>query len=71
MARVCYLMLLVSILSACAAEQNIAASSAQPDSVLFQAKGVLACTGLPLGGQRCALEEPKPETEVSPQDKKA
>ncbi len=66
MARVCYSMLLVSILSACAAEQNIAASSAQPDSMLSQAKGVLACTGLPVGGQKCALEEPKPASSVTP-----
>jgi hypothetical protein len=34
--------------------------------MLSQAKGVLACTGLPVGGQKCALEEPKPASSVTP-----
>jgi hypothetical protein len=59
MARVCFSVLLLMALSACAAEQNTQASAAQPDSMLTQAKGVLACTGLPVGGQKCALEEQK------------
>jgi hypothetical protein len=59
MARVCFSVLLLMALSACATEQNAQASTAQPDSMLTQAKGILACTGLPVAGQKCALEEPK------------
>jgi len=59
MARVCISMLLVAFLSACATEQTGPFAVTQ-DSLASGAKGVLACTGLPVGGQKCVLEEQKP-----------
>lgn len=60
MARVYFSMLLLTVLSACTAlDQTTPAANAQPDSMLSQAKGVLACTGLPVGGQKCALDAAK------------
>jgi hypothetical protein len=71
MARVCFSMVLLALLSACAAEQNSPSASMQQDSLISQAKGVIACTGLPLGGQKCVLEEPKPQTQTSAGNEKA
>ena len=71
MARVCFPMVLLALLSACAAEQNMPSASTQQESLVSHAKGVLACTGLPLGGQKCVLEDPKAQTPPSPGNEKA
>jgi hypothetical protein len=72
MARVCISLGLLALLAACAAEQNSPpAASLQQDSLVSQAKGVIACTGLPLGGQKCVFEEQKPQAQVGAGNEKA
>jgi hypothetical protein len=58
--RVC-IFLLPAFLSGCAAERAQTAASAQQQAAEPPAKeNILACTGLPVAGQKCGLALPKP-----------
>ncbi len=58
MIRVCYSMLLLTVLSACANEQAHPALNAQQNAP-SSGQNILACTGLPVAGQECGLKLPK------------
>jgi hypothetical protein len=54
------MVLLSAFLSGCAAEQGqIAASAQQQVAEPPPKENILACTGLPLAGQKCGLALPK------------
>lgn len=62
MIRVCFSMLMLLLLSACAVGQPSPATSAQnpqPNSAAQPQENILACTGLPVAGQKCGLALPK------------
>jgi len=59
MIRVCYSMLLLMVLSACANEQAQPAMNAQQVNTPSSGQNILACTGLPVAGQECGLKLPK------------
>lgn len=56
MARVCFSMLFLMALTACAADGGNLISDNQ---TLSQAQRMLACTGVPVAGQTCLLNTPK------------
>ncbi len=58
MPRVCFFMPLVLFLSACAADiQPFAIADKVGKSM--PGKGIIACTGLPVGGEKCDVELPE------------
>jgi hypothetical protein len=62
MVRVCFSMLLLMSLSACADDQSQLATNAQPVNpppAEQKSQSILACTGLPVAGQKCGLAFPK------------
>jgi len=60
MIRVCYsMMLLITLLSACATGNPNAAVNAQQADTQSPGENILACTGLPVAGQKCGLALPK------------
>jgi hypothetical protein len=60
MIRVCLSTLLpMMLLSACALENQKPAVNAQETTPAAPGKNILACTGLPVAGQKCGLEFPK------------
>jgi hypothetical protein len=63
MARVCFPMLFLLMLTARASDQaSLVSNKQQPNFPLIQAQRMLACTGLPVEGQTCLLEAPKDKT---------
>jgi hypothetical protein len=66
MTRVCFAMVSLALLSACAAEQDMPSANLRQESLLSRAKNVVACTGLPIEGRKCALEEQNEETAPKP-----
>jgi hypothetical protein len=60
MIRVCVSMLLLVIsLTACATGQTVPDTNAQQTSAASSGENILACTGLPVAGQKCGLALPK------------
>jgi PBP1b-binding outer membrane lipoprotein LpoB len=58
MIRVCFsMLLLMMLLSACASENP--KSTVKETTPATTGKNILACTGLPIAGQKCGLEFPK------------
>jgi hypothetical protein len=61
MVRVCFSMLLLMILlSGCTTGNPKAAVNAQQADIPSPGENILACTGLPIAGQKCGLAFPKP-----------
>jgi hypothetical protein len=60
MARVCFSMLFLLMLTACAADQG-----KQQDVFYLNAQRMLACTGVPVAGKTCLLDDPKEEASKS------
>jgi hypothetical protein len=60
MIRVCFsMLLLMMLLSACASENPKPTVNAHETTPVAPGKNILACTGLPIAGQKCGLEFPK------------
>jgi hypothetical protein len=58
MIRVCFSMMLI-LLQSCAADQSPAVTNAPEVNGPPPKQNILACTGLPMAGQKCGLELPK------------
>jgi hypothetical protein len=59
MFRVCIPLLFMLTLSACAIQEAQEAAGASKPQVNTANENILACTGLPVAGQKCGLALPK------------
>jgi hypothetical protein len=59
MLRVCISLLFMLTLSACAVQEAQEAANAPKQPVNTANENILACTGLPVAGQKCGLAVPK------------
>ena len=60
MVRVCFSMLfLMMLLSACSTNNSQPAINAQQANTPTPGENILACTGLPIAGQKCGFALPK------------
>jgi hypothetical protein len=59
MLRVCVSLLFMLTLSACAIQEAQEAAGAPKPQVNAANENILACTGLPVAGQKCGLALPK------------
>ena len=59
MPRVYYSVLLLFFLSACATKDMQPNTFARQIGDTLPGKSIVACTGLPVGGEKCSLELPK------------
>ncbi len=60
MARVCFsMLLLILLLSACASDNPKPVAKLEQVDTPAAGENILACTGLPVAGQKCGLALPK------------